>query len=523
MLDFSKLQEGLEALGMISSSGQNKSGTVTGGSPAPADTSAAGTFRPSGHQAAGSGRPSSAPDGPGFSGGTLLDDAAAGACVTVQSEVEVSDDGVSVEVEWLARDDDGPAQETRQEAAGNSQRSMDDAFGELFANFHFGSPERKKNPDDLLKELLDVQEMYLKGDAGYRRNLSGLMAAAKKEGENGNSYICEVIGTTYLILDPEAFGLTRSDCVREAVGWYYKAAGDMNYRRRGSCGMQIARLSSKPKFLNLDFKQASDWFGWAADELKGSDAAQTEEAYMELGRIAEWQGRYEDAARWWKKADDLSGGTRGQVELGRMQIFRSLDQFDGLNRLKTLAENGDPYAAVAIVELTWTLQLPDELNEEVPYDDLPDMLEKFAASVPDAKAALASLTMGEDESDEYQENLEEEEFFAELTDAASHNSALACYFLGKCYTRQLGHAVDTDMSAEDLSALAGKALSYFRMSAGEGFLPALKDFVLVNSICYGFDEDTSRYCDILDLYGEKKYADSFRSDKEQLNEDKLFC
>lgn len=520
MLDFSKLQEGLEALGMTAS-GQNKSETVTGGSPASADAAASGTTGPSGHQAAGSGRPSSVPEGSGFSGGTLLDDSAAGACVAVQSEVEVSDDGVTVEVEWLAGDDDGPVREKLQQPDGQ-QESMDEILDDMFANFHFPLPE-KKNPDDLLKELLDVQEMYLKGDAGYRRNLSGLMDAARKEGENGNSYICEVIGTTYLILDPEAFGLTRSECVREAIGWYYKAAGDLNYRRRGACGMQIARLSSKPKFLNLDFKLASDWFEWAAVELKGSDAAQTAEAYMELGRIAEWQGRYEDASGWWKKADDLSGGTRGQVEQGRMQILRCLDQFDGLNRLKTLAENGDPYAAVAIVGLTWTFQLPDELNEEVPYDELPDMLEEFAGSVPDARAALASLTMGENESDEYQENLEEEEFFAELTDAASHNSVLACYFLGKCYTRQLGNAVDTDMGVEELSALAGKALSYFGKAAGEGFLPALKDFVLVNSICYGFDEDTSRYCDVLDLYGEKEYADSFRADKEQLNEDKLFC
>lgn len=439
-----------------------------------------------------------------------------GAQVSGSGEVEVSDDGVKVEVEWLAQDEGKPSQE-----ADDKLSSLKNLIDRLFKDSDIDVP-RRQSADDLLKSLLDVQEMYLAGNADYRRNLPELLAAAKAEAKNGNSRLCEVLGTTCLILDPESLGKSRSECVRDAINWYYKASCDTAYRRRAACGMQIARLSFKPKFMNLNWRQAAEWFEWAAVELKGSDAAMAAEAYMELGRIAECQGRYEDAAGWWKKADEVSGNSRGKSEQYRMQIVRGLDQFGGMDGLKALARSGEPYAAIAIVELTWTLQFPDELNETVPYDELPDMLGSFSESLPDAKAALASLKFGENGSEGYVENIEAEDYFIELTDAASHNSTLACYFLGKCYTGQLGHAIDTDMSSEDLAALAGKALHYFSAAAGEGFVPAIKDFVLVNSICYGFDADTSRYCDILDIFGESKYADGFRSDKDNIDADKLF-
>ena len=69
---------------------------------------------------------------------------------------------------------------------------------------------------------------------------------------------------------------------------------------------------------------------------------------------------------------------------------------------------------------------------------------------------------------------------------------------------------------------ADNALFFLRQAAGQGFLPALKEFARVNIICYGFDADTRKYCDMLDLLGEKEYADGIRAQKDEWVEDALF-
>lgn len=447
MLDFSKLQDDLESIGMIGSKRED-SGTVDVSGPLGEDSTEA-----------------------------------------------AQPDDVTVEVEWLSTEDDD-----RQPASPAANDS-----------------------GNLQNRLLNVQEAYLKGDPDYGKELPELLEAAIAEGNSGNSCMCEILGATYLILDPGSFCLTREVCVREAMNWYFKAANDIRYMRRGSCGMQIARLSYRPKFRNVDFRQAAEWFEWAAAELAEYDSVQVAEACMELGRISEYGGKLQEAVRWWKKADGISGDNRGKAEQGRMQIVRGLDPAGGLNSLKTLAAAGDTYAAIVLVELIWTFRFPQELNDEVPYDELPEILERAAGSSQDAKAALAGLKMGENDPGEYQENIEREEYYVELRSALSHDSMLASYFLGKCFTRQLGYSLDGETDMDVLPVLADKAIMYLKAAADEGYVPAIKDFVLVNSTCFGFDGDTAHYCDLLDLYGEGKYADSFREDKDNLNEDKLFA
>lgn len=376
--------------------------------------------------------------------------------------------------------------------------------------------------DELLDELQRAADMFVaQGATRSYAGLKALLDRAAIEAEKGDSLICEQLALVYSVIDDDdAIGMSRKMRSQRAVAWFYKAVCDTEYRRRGDCGQMIAELSFLPKFDNVNLKQAKDWFGWSFEKMKTSAPGKAAAACLYLGRIAEMEKAYDEAAAWWAKHDEISGTRRGAAERCRMEVFRGLDEEKGIMTLKTMLENGDPYAAVVLVELRWICSLSDELRAGIPYDLIESVLRRHA-SLPDARAALGALLLSSENFNSYVADPESFEFHRLLTDAYKSNSVLAAFFLGEFYLDQFNHALGANAEQEVLADAAVDALFYLRQAAGMANLTAINDYAVVNAVSYGFDEETARYCDFLDLFGEHDSAERLRAGKDKYNEIKV--
>ena len=543
MLDFSKLQEQLDAM----QSGDPAEGgcqTVSGVSPATSGNTGENPAGDAGGTVVSSGAHPS-PEGSVTSGPAST----AGETVVGSARVEVThtvaasggayiEDDISVEeAEWFG--DEGETEPAAQQAAADGRQAapgfefekiLQDVFG---GSGFFESSRTSQNParpsvqdqpsdDELLEELQKATDMFI--TQGATRSYAGLKALLDRAAvvaEKGDSLICEQLALVYSVIDDDdAVGMSRKMRSQRAVTWFYKAVCDTEYRRRGDCGQMIAELSFLPKFDNVNLKQAKDWFGWSFEKMKTSAPGKAADACLYLGRIAEMERAYDEAAAWWAKHDGISGTRRGAAERCRMEVIRGLDEEKGIMTLTTMLENGDPYAAVVLVELRWICSLSDELRAGIPYDLIESVLRRHV-SLPDARAALGALLLSSENFNSYVADPESFEFHRLLTDAYKSNSVLAAFFLGEFYLDQFNHALGADAEHEVLADAAADALFYLRQAAGMANLTAINDYALVNAVSYGFDEETAKYCDFLDLFGEHDSAERLRAGKDRYNEIKV--
>ena len=543
MLDFSKLQEQLDAM----QSGDPAEGgcqTVSGVSPATSGNTGENPAGDAGGTVVSSGAHPS-PEGSVTSGPAST----AGETVVGSARVEVThtvaasggayiEDDISVEeAEWFG--DEGETEPAAQQAAADGRQAapgfefekiLQDVFG---GSGFFESSRTSQNParpsvqdqpsdDELLEELRKATDMFI--TQGATRSYAGLKALLDRAAvvaEKGDSVICEQLALIYtLIDDDDALGMSRKARTQQAVAWFYKAACDMKHPSRGDCGLMIAELSFLPRFDNVNLKQSRDWFGWSVEEMKTSAPGKAADACFYLGRIAEMERAYDEAAAWWAKYDDFSGTSRGAAERCRMEVFRGLDENKGIRTLKTMLENGEPYAAVVLVELRYICSLSDELRAGIANDMIERVLRQHA-SLPDARAALGALLLSYENFNSYVADPESFEFHRLLTDAYKSNSVLAAFFLGEFYLDQFNHALGANAEQEVLADAAVDALFYLRQAAGMANLTAINDYAVVNAVSYGFDEETARYCDFLDLFGEHDSAERLRAGKDKYNEIKV--
>lgn len=543
MLDFSKLQEQLDAM----QSGDPAEGgcqTVSGGSPATSGNTGENPTGDSGGTVVSSGAHPS-PEG----SVTSAPASTSGETVVGSTRVEVThtvaasggaylEDDISVEeAEWFG--DEGETEPAAQQAAADGRQAapgfefekiLQDVFG---GSGFFESSRTSQNParpsvqdqpsdDELLEELQKATDMFI--TQGATRSYAGLKALLDRAAvvaEKGDSVICEQLALIYtLIDDDDALGMSRKARTQQAVAWFYKAACDTEYRRRGDCGQMIAELSFLPKFDNVNLKQAKDWFGWSVEEMKTSAPGKAADACFYLGRIAEMERAYDEAAAWWAKYDDFSGTNRGAAERCRMEVFRGLDENKGIRTLKTMLENGEPYAAVVLVELRYICSLSDELRAGIANDMIERVLRQHA-SLPDARAALGALLLSYENFNSYVADPESFEFHRLLTDAYKSNSVLAAFFLGEFYLDQFNYSLGADAEHEMLADVAGNALFYLGQAADMANLTAINDYALVNAVSYGFNEESVKYCGFLDLFGEHDSAERLRAGKDRYNEIKV--
>lgn len=543
MLDFSKLQEQLDAM----QSGDPAEGgcqTVSGVSPATSGNTGENPAGDSGGTVVSSGAHPS-PEGSVTSGPAST----AGETVVGSARVEVThtvaasggayiEDDISVEeAEWFG--DGCEAEPAAQQAAADGRQAapgfefekiLQDVFG---GSGFFESSRTSQNParpsvqdqpsdDELLEELQKATDMFI--TQGATRSYAGLKALLDRAAvvaEKGDSVICEQLALIYtLIDDDDAIGMSRKARTQQAVAWFYKAACDMKHPSRGDCGQMIAELSFLPKFDNVNLKQAKDWFGWSVEEMKTSAPGKAADACFYLGRIAEMERAYDEAAAWWAKYDDFSGTNRGAAERCRMEVFRGLDENKGIRTLKTMLENGEPYAAVVLVELRYICSLSDELRAGIANDMIERVLRQHA-SLPDARAALGALLLSYENFNSYVADPESFEFHRLLTDAYKSNSVLAAFFLGEFYLDQFNYSLGADAEQEVLADAAVDALFYLRQAADMANLTAINDYALVNAVSYGFNEESVKYCGFLDLFGEHDSAERLRAGKDRYNEIKV--
>ena len=149
--------------------------------------------------------------------------------------------------------------------------------------------EKEREEDRLLLQVRDAARIAADGDAARSREVLDLISGPQHAAESGDLRLCEALGDFYRDAEPAVTGLSRSGATDNAVRWYYKAASASRYSRRGECGMQIALLSFLPKYGNVRFKQAKDWFVWAGGRLGSAGA------WLRAGSIAEYEGRYDEA------------------------------------------------------------------------------------------------------------------------------------------------------------------------------------------------------------------------------------
>ena len=543
MLDFSKLQEQLDAM----QSGDPAEGgcqTVSGGSPATSGNTGENPAGDAGGTVVSSGAHPS-PEGSVTSGPAST----AGETVVGSARVEVThtvaasggayiEDDISVEeAEWFG--DEGETEPAAQQAAADGRQAapgfefekiLQDVFG---GSGFFESSRTSQNParpsvqdqpsdDELLEELQRAADMFV--TQGATRSYAGLKALLDRAAvvaEKGDSVICEQLALIYtLIDDDDALGMSRKARTQQAVAWFYKAACDMKHPSRGDCGQMIAELSFLPKFDNVNLKQAKDWFGWSVEEMKTSAPGKAADACFYLGRIAEMERAYDEAAAWWAKYDDFSGTSRGAAERCRMEVFRGLDENKGIRTLKTMLENGEPYAAVVLVELRYICSLSDELRAGIANDMIERVLRQHA-SLPDARAALGALLLSYENFNSYVADPESFEFHRLLTDAYKSNSVLAAFFLGEFYLDQFNYSLGADAEQEVLADAAVDALFYLGQAADMANLTAINDYALVNAVSYGFNEESVKYCGFLDLFGEHDSAERLRAGKDRYNEIKV--
>ena len=543
MLDFSKLQEQLDAM----QSGDPAEGgcqTVSGVSPATSGNTgenpagdAGGTVVSSGAHPSPEGSVTSAPAS--TSGETVVGSTRVEVTHTVAASggAYIEDDISVEEAEWFG--DGCEAEPAAQQAAADGRQAapgfefekiLQDVFG---GSGFFESSRTSQNParpsvqdqpsdDELLEELQKATDMFI--TQGATRSYAGLKALLDRAAvvaEKGDSVICEQLALIYtLIDDDDALGMSRKARTQQAVAWFYKAACDTEYRRRGDCGLMIAELSFLPKFDNVNLKQARDWFGWSVEEMKTSAPGKAADACFYLGRIAEMERAYDEAAAWWAKYDDFSGTSRGAAERCRMEVFRGLDENKGIRTLKTMLENGEPYAAVVLVELRYICSLSDELRAGIANDMIERVLRQHA-SLPDARAALGALLLSYENFNSYVADPESFEFHRLLTDAYKSNSVLAAFFLGEFYLDQFNYSLGADAEHEMLADVAGNALFYLGQAADMANLTAINDYALVNAVSYGFNEESVKYCGFLDLFGEHDSAERLRAGKDRYNEIKV--
>ena len=543
MLDFSKLQEQLDAM----QSGDPAEGgcqTVSGVSPATSGNTgenpagdAGGTVVSSGAHPSPEGSVTSAPAS--TSGETVVGSTRVEVTHTVAASggAYIEDDISVEEAEWFG--DEGETEPAAQQAAADGRQAapgfefekiLQDVFGR---SGFFESSRTSQNParpsvqdqpsdDELLEELQKATDMFI--TQGATRSYAGLKALLDRAAvvaEKGDSVICEQLALIYtLIDDDDALGMSRKARTQQAVAWFYKAACDTEYRRRGDCGQMIAELSFLPKFDNVNLKQAKDWFGWSVEEMKTSAPGKAADACFYLGRIAEMERAYDEAAAWWAKYDDFSGTNRGAAERCRMEVFRGLDENKGIRTLKTMLENGEPYAAVVLVELRYICSLSDELRAGIANDMIERVLRQHA-SLPDARAALGALLLSYENFNSYVADPESFEFHRLLTDAYKSNSVLAAFFLGEFYLDQFNYSLGADAEQEVLADAAVDALFYLGQAADMANLTAINDYALVNAVSYGFNEESVKYCGFLDLFGEHDSAERLRAGKDRYNEIKV--
>ena len=543
MLDFSKLQEQLDAM----QSGDPAEGgcqTVSGGSPATSGNTGENPAGDAGGTVVSSGAHPS-PEGSVTSGPAST----AGETVVGSARVEVThtvaasggayiEDDISVEeAEWFG--DEGETEPAAQQAAADGRQAapgfefekiLQDVFGgsgffessRTSQNSARPSVQDQPSDDELLEELQKATDMFI--TQGATRSYAGLKALLDRAAvvaEKGDSVICEQLALIYtLIDDDDALGMSRKARTQQAVAWFYKAACDTEYRRRGDCGQMIAELSFLPKFDNVNLKQAKDWFGWSVEEMKTSAPGKAADACFYFGRIAEMERAYDEAAAWWAKYDDFSGTNRGAAERCRMEVFRGLDENKGIRTLKTMLENGEPYAAVVLVELRYICSLSDELRAGIANDMIERVLRQHA-SLPDARAALGALLLSYENFNSYVADPESFEFHRLLTDAYKSNSVLAAFFLGEFYLDQFNYSLGADAEHEMLADVAGNALFYLGQAADMANLTAINDYALVNAVSYGFNEESVKYCGFLDLFGEHDSAERLRAGKDRYNEIKV--
>lgn len=457
---------------------------------------------------------------------------AAGAAEDAGPAVAVEDD-IDVDVEWLDDEADGTWLSGPEDGAGEASEDGVDGDPEDSADLDdYDEDPEEIGYDDYLLCIIDGVKSDLESDGiepsalaeKVNERLNGELDSPVSSALAGNSKIAEALGDLYMnemLFNCGRLGLSVEECRRQAIGFLYKAVCDVGYPARGECAFRLAMLFYAPRYEAPDLKQAKEWFGLAARELK-NDPGKAAEAWLYLGRIAEAEGDYGEAARCRKRHDALSGDRRGEAEQARLLIVSGLDPTDGLATLKSLAEDGEPYAAIILAELPWTLSFSDEMDDGFPYDEIEEWLERDCGAVADARGALGGYLLAAEDYDGYLESPEEESFYQHLVMAYGANSVVASYYFGKFYTQQCGSAIDAGRSEWTVSDLAQKALFYLKQAAGLAYMPAMKDYATVNSLCHGFDADTAKYCSFLQIFGETDHAQDLLSRKEELDKDKLF-
>ena len=455
---------------------------------------------------------------------------AAGAAEDAGPAVAVEDE-IDVDVEWLDDGPDGVWPVGPEGGAGVVPENGADGDPEDFGDLDDEDEAEEIGYDDYMLGIIGVVKSALESDgiepdvlAAEVKNLHEGPESPASAAAAGNSRIGEALGDLYMnemLFNCGRLGLSVEECRQRATGFLYKAACDVGYPARGDCAFKLALLFYAPRYEAPDLKQAKDWFGWTAQELEKSAPHKAAEAWLYLGRIAEAEGDYAEAARCRKKHDGLSGDRRGEAEQARLLIAAGIDGMAGITTLAALAEEAEPYASVILAELPWIVNFADELDSEYPYDALEGWLLRDS-SLADAQAALGGYLLAVADHDDYLESYEEESFYKHLMVAYNMNSVMASYYLGKFYTHQCGAAIDEGRDSGTISGLADKALFYLRQAAGTGYVPAMRDYATVNSLCHGFDADTAKYCSFLQIFGETDHAQDLLSRKEELDKDKLF-
>lgn len=453
--------------------------------------------------------------------GTVED---AGAAVAAEEYIDV-------DVEWLDDCPDGVWPVDTEGGAGDAPENGADGNPDDSGDLDDEDEAEEIGYDDYMLGIIDVVKSALESDdmepdalTAKVKNLYEGPESPASAAAAGNSRIGEALGDLHMnemLFNCGRLGLSVEECRQRATDYLYKAACDTGYPARGDCAFKLALLFYAPRYEAPDLKQAKDWFGWAAQELEKSAPQKAAEAWLYLGRIAEAEGDYGEAARCRKRHDVLSGDRRGDAEQARMQITAGLDEMAGIITLVALAEEAEPYASVVLAELPWTVSFTDGLDSEFPYDELEGWLLRDS-SLPDVQAAFGGFLLALADNDGYLESYEEESFYKHLIAAYNMNSVMASYYLGKFYTHQCGAAIDDGRDNGTISGLAGKALSYLKQAAGTGYVPAMRDYATVNSLCFGFDAETAKYCGFLQIFGETDHAQDLLSRKEELDKDKLF-
>ena len=332
---------------------------------------------------------------------------AAGAAEDAGTAVAVEDE-IDVDVEWLDDGPDGVWPVGPEGGAGVVPENGADGDPEDFGDLDDEDEAEEIGYDDYMLGIIGVVKSALESDgiepdvlAAKVKNLHEGPESPASAAAAGKTRIGEALGDLYMnemLFNCGRLGLSVEECRQRATGFLYKAACDVGYPARGDCAFKLALLFYAPRYEAPDLKQAKDWFGWTAQELEKSAPHKAAEAWLYLGRIAEAEGDYAEAARCRKKHDGLSGDRRGEAEQARMQITAGLDEMAGICTLIALAEDRDALLAGLLHAGCLEVREPtDALSDP----EMAALLRRDTSGAADARVRLNLLKQAVETLDRY--------------------------------------------------------------------------------------------------------------------------